>query len=221
MADTLTGKKIALYARVSTDEQTCENQIDRLRKWATNNEVVPTEFVEVESTRNTRPEKEKVLKLLRTRQVHGVAVVALDRWGRSASELVVELEEFQKRGIIFVALDQGIDLSTIAGTFTAQLLAAFAQMERSILRERTLNGLARALREGKILGRHPVNCGCGKNIRGRPHTGYMIPIIDPATGKQKWFDRRVGGENQTSPENAPIVPDRTVSPIEGVYQTSP
>lgn len=147
--------KIALYARVSKAlQQNPENQLIELRRWANvaNHEVIG-EFVDEISSKDTRPAKEEVLKKLRLGECQGVAFIALDRWGRTTSELVLELEEFSKSGISMFSLKEGLDLSTAAGRMFANILAAMANFERDRIRERTLLGLARAKAQGKKLGR--------------------------------------------------------------------
>lgn len=147
--------KIALYARVSKAlEQTPENQLIDLRRWAAaaSHEVVG-EFVDEVSSKDTRPQKEVVLKMLRLGTADGVAFWSLDRWGRTMSELVLELEEFSKSGKSMVSMKEGLDLSTAAGRLMANVLAAMANFERDRIRERTLLGLARAKAQGKRLGR--------------------------------------------------------------------
>lgn len=151
--------RIALYARVSKAlEQNPENQLLELRKWSKGaGHKVVGEFVDEISSKDTRPQKEKVLKMLRLKEIDGVAFYALDRWGRSMSELVLELEEFAKLGISMISLKEGIDLSTAAGRLMANVLAAMANFERDRIRERTLLGLARAKAQGKKLGRPRKN----------------------------------------------------------------
>jgi len=147
--------KIAIYARVSKAlEQNPENQLIELRRWAeaSGNEV-EGEYVDEVSSKDTRPQKEEVLKKLRSNTIGGVAFYALDRWGRTMSELVLELEEFSKDGKIMFSLKEGLDLSTAAGRMFANILAAMANFERERIRERTLLGLARARAQGKRLGR--------------------------------------------------------------------
>ena len=155
--------RIALYARVSKAlEQNPENQLRALREWAkrAGAEVIG-EYIDEISSRDTRPKKEEVLGLLRTKQADGVAFYALDRWGRNMSELVLELEEFSREKWVMMALKEQIDLSSAAGRLFAHVLAAMASFERERIRERTLLGLARARAQGKKLGRPrktpPVN----------------------------------------------------------------
>ncbi|MEM0106869.1 MAG: recombinase family protein [Candidatus Micrarchaeaceae archaeon] len=147
--------KVALYARVSKAlEQNPENQLIELRAWAKRAGVeVEGEYVDEISSKDTRPNKELVLKKLRLGEIDGVAFVALDRWGRTMSELVLELEEFSRTGKSLISLKEGIDLSTAAGRLMANVLAAMANFERDRIRERTMLGLARAKAQGKRLGR--------------------------------------------------------------------
>lgn len=147
--------KIALYARVSKAlEQNPENQLIELRNFAkaANHEVIG-EFVDEISSKDTRPSKEEVLKKLRLGEIDGVAFFALDRWGRTMSELVLELEEFSRTGKSIISLKEGLDLSSAAGRLMANVLAAMANFERDRIRERTLLGLARVRAQGKRLGR--------------------------------------------------------------------
>lgn len=147
--------RVALYARVSKAlEQNPENQLIELRRWASaaSHEVVG-EFVDEVSSKDTRPQKEAVLRLLRTGEIGGVVFWSLDRWGRTAGELILELEEFSKSGVMLLSLKEGIDLSSAAGRLMANMLAIMANFERDRMRERTLLGLARARAQGKKLGR--------------------------------------------------------------------
>lgn len=147
--------KIALYARVSKAlEQNPENQLIELRRWAiASGHEVEGEYVDEISSKDTRPNKEAVLKKLRLGEIDGVAFTNLDRWGRTMSELVLELEEFSKTDKSLISLKEGLDLSTAAGRLMANVLAAMANFERERIRERTLLGLARARAQGKKLGR--------------------------------------------------------------------
>lgn len=147
--------RVCLYARVSKAlDQNPENQLQALRDWALRARAeIVGEFVDEVSSKDTRPQKERVLGLLRTHQADAVAFYALDRWGRTMSELVLELEEFGRNGWVMMALKEQIDLSTAAGKMFAHILAAMANFERDRIRERTLLGLARARAQGKRLGR--------------------------------------------------------------------
>lgn len=147
--------RMALYARVSkAEDQTTENQLLQLRQWAAASgaEVVGV-YEEAVSSRDTRPQKEEVLRQLRLGTIDGVAFVSLSRWGRSTSELVREMEEAQARGWTMVAIKEGLRFDTAAGKMFGGLLAVFSQYERDLVRERTLAGLARARAQGRVGGR--------------------------------------------------------------------
>jgi len=147
--------KVAIYARVSKAlEQNPENQLIELRTWAKNaNAEVIGEFVDEISSKDTRPQKELVLKKLRLGEIDGVVFWSLDRWGRTMSELILELEEFSQAQKRIISMKEGLDLSTAAGRLYANIVAAMANFERDRIRERTLLGLARARAQGKTLGR--------------------------------------------------------------------
>lgn len=183
-------------------QQNPENQLIELRKWAKDagHEVVG-EFVDEISSKDQRPQKEKVLGLLRLGTINGACFWSLDRWGRTMSELVLEIEEFAcnpKRQVFLFSLKEQLDLTTAAGRLSAHMWAALANFERDRIQERTLLGLSRARKEGKVLGRHPVNCGCGTiDKRGNKHDGYMKPVRDEHNQVIGWKDER----NQTPQDN--------------------
>ena len=146
--------KVALYARVSKAlEQNPENQLIELREYAKKAGYdVEGEYVDEISSKDTRPQKEEVLKKLNLNLLDGVVFWSLDRWGRTMSELVLEIERYGgNKG--FISLKEGLDLSTAAGKLSAHIFAAMANFERERIRERTLLGLARARAQGKKLGR--------------------------------------------------------------------
>jgi len=153
--------RIALYARVSKAlEQNPENQLLELRRWAKNHEYeVEGEYVDEISSKDTRPQKEEVLRKLRRKDIDGVGFWSLDRWGRNASELVLEMEEFAGSDRTLFSYQDALDLSTASGRLAANIIAALANFERDRMRERTLLGLARAKAQGKKLGRPPKNAG--------------------------------------------------------------
>ncbi len=163
----------AIYSRVSLkdDSQTVANQKLDLKKWAKGIHVRAQWFEERRSTRDRRPVKEEVLRLIRTGQLEGLVVWSLDRWGRDMTELVMELDEFSRRKFTFISLRDGISLDSASGMLHAHILAAFANFERERIRERTLAGIRRARTQRKIPGRHPDHCGCG--VSG--HHGRVKP----------------------------------------------
>lgn len=149
------GMKVAIYARVSKKlEQNPENQLIALRQWAKNNEYsVVGEFIDEISSKDTRPKKEEVLKMLRRKDIDGVGFWSLDRWGRNMTELIMEMEEFSGSKKTLFSYQEALDLSTASGRLAGNVIAALANFERDRIKERTLLGLARARNQGKKLGR--------------------------------------------------------------------
>lgn len=171
-------KKIALYCRVSTSEQTNENQKIRLLKYAQDEGCDFDIFEETESTRKTRPVKADLLHRLRNKEYDAVIVFKLDRWARSSSELIMDVSELVKKDIGFISLSDNLDFTTASGKLHFQILSAFSEFERELIRERTIEGLRRAKHQGKALGRPKGS----KDQKQRRKSGY---ILRAAKHKQK------------------------------------
>ena len=110
-------------------------------------------YEEQESSRKTRPKKAELYNKLLRREYEGLLIYKFDRWARSTTELVSEIEQLVKRGVSVHSYTEAIDLNSSMGQAMLTIISAFAQLERDIIRERTLAGLARARAEGKTLGR--------------------------------------------------------------------
>ena len=145
--------KVALYNRVSTAKQTTENQKIRLVEFANSKGWEYDIFEEVESSRKSRPIKQHLLSLLRNGEYDAVVVYKLDRWARSSTELILETKELIDKGIAFISVSDNLDFSTASGKLHFQILSAFAEFERSLISERTKEGLRRVKMQGKQLGR--------------------------------------------------------------------
>jgi DNA invertase Pin-like site-specific DNA recombinase len=161
---------IALYVRVSTSNQTNDNQKIRLIEYAKKNDCTFDLFEEVESTRKTRPVKQALLQKIRQNNYHAVVVYKLDRWARSSTELILDTKEILDKGIGFISISDNLDFSSAAGKLHFQILSAFAEFERELIRERTIEGLNRAKRQGKKPGR-PVG---SKDTKKRRKSGYIL-----------------------------------------------
>src|SRR3984957_6022534 len=147
--------RAGLYARVSTsDQQTLPMQNRAMREYAARRGwTITLEVREVGSGAEQRQAREKLLEAARRREIDGVVVWRLDRWGRSVTDLLATLQELDHLGVGFVSLTEALDLTTPAGRAMAALLAVFAEFEREILRERVRAGLAHARQNGTRLGR--------------------------------------------------------------------
>ena len=162
--------KIALYCRVSTHNQTNENQKIRLLEYAKANALNFDLYEEIESTRKTRPIKQVVLSKLRSGEYSGVVIYKLDRWARSSRELLLEVQELVDKGIGFISLSDNLDFTNSVGRLHFQILSAFSEFERSLISERTKEGLNRAKNQNKKLGRPKGS----KDTKPRPKSGYML-----------------------------------------------
>ena len=141
--------RVALYIRVSTQEQNPDMQKKALLK-KTKAEGWDYElFEEKESTRKTRPVKYALYQLLLRNEFDGVCVWKIDRWARSSQELVREITTLFNRGVKFISLTDNIDLSSASGMLQFNIISAFAQFERDIISERTKEGLKHAKNVGK------------------------------------------------------------------------
>jgi DNA invertase Pin-like site-specific DNA recombinase len=151
--------RVATYLRVSTDQQSTENQRRDLavylaaREWSNTREYCDDA---VSGVKERRPALDHLLADARRRRFDTVVIWSLDRLGRSLKHLIVTLEELHQLGIAVISLRDGLDLSTAAGRLQMAVIGAIAQFERDRLRERTSAGLARAKAQGKRLGRRPV-----------------------------------------------------------------
>ena len=166
--------KIAIYCRVSTNEQTTENQKLRLTEYAKKEGWDYDVFSEVQSSKKTRPVKAELLQKLRNGEYEAVLVYKLDRWARSSTELILEVKELLDKGIQFISYSENLDFSTSTGQLHFQILSAFAEFERSLISERTIEGIRRARQSGKTLGR-PTG---SKDKKKRKRAGYLLREIN-------------------------------------------
>jgi DNA invertase Pin-like site-specific DNA recombinase len=141
------------YSRVSTNDQDTTAQVIRLEAAGCHRIFQETISSRVEH----RPQLQACLEYLR--EGDALVTVRLDRLARSTQELLEIAQALERRGIDLVVLDQAIDTSTPAGKLMFAVLAAIAQFERDLIRERTLDGLARAKAQGKVGGRRPTIAG--------------------------------------------------------------
>lgn len=146
---------VALYARVSTDDQTTDNQIIRLREIAkARGYMIYNEYTDVASGANTRrPQLDRMMADAKAGKIHKIMATKLDRLTRSVLNLATIMQDLESWGVTVELLDQPIDTSTSYGKLTTTILAAMAEFERELIRDRTLDGQARARSQGKNIGR--------------------------------------------------------------------
>ncbi|MCU0731964.1 MAG: recombinase family protein [Hyphomonas sp.] len=152
------GQRAALYARVSTSDQSCERQLHDLTAFAERGgyEVVGI-FKEIASgTVASRAARNQIIDLAQTRKIDAVLVTELSRWGRSTQDLLDTLHRLAGWKVSVIAMSgMTFELDTPHGRMMATLLSGIAQFERDLLSERVKSGLAAARARGKKLGRQP------------------------------------------------------------------
>jgi len=141
--------RIIIYSRVSTGSQDAANQTSNLRQMFAHAEVVE----ETASGGKARPALEKLVRELQSGDT--LVVAALDRLGRRTSEILLLVEDLERRGIILRSIRESIDFSTIAGRLVCQILISVSEMERRIISERTKLALAAKKKLGIVGGRKP------------------------------------------------------------------
>jgi DNA invertase Pin-like site-specific DNA recombinase len=151
-------KRVALYLRVSTGEQTTANQRLELGAWAarcgyTVAEVYEDHAISGAKSSDQRPALSRLLKDAVRRRCDMVAVWAVDRLGRSLTDLLNTLQTLKQSKVGLFLHQQGIDTSTAAGKAFFQMLGVFAEFERAIIVERVNAGIARAKAEGTKSGK--------------------------------------------------------------------
>ena len=148
--------RLALYARVSTRQQTATVQLDALRRYAEARGAAQTaEYIDegVSGARSERPALSRLMDNARKRAFDAVVVTKLDRLARSVRHLTGLAAELEALGVDLIVIDQSLDTSTPAGRLLFNVLGSIAEFERDLIRERVSAGLEAARRTGKQLGR--------------------------------------------------------------------
>ena len=170
---------IAVYARVSTDGQDPEVQLQALRAHAANRGwTLVEEFVDhgYSGVKERRPALDRLMKAAWTGRFHAVLVWRFDRFARSVKHLLTALEQFRSLKINFISLQEQFDTSTPIGHVLFTIIGAMAQLERDIIRERVKAGLDRARSKGVRLGR-PVSSAKCNEVLALHREGLSLPDI--------------------------------------------
>jgi DNA invertase Pin-like site-specific DNA recombinase len=144
--------------RISTKGhgQTTDTQALALREYAGHRDFqIVDEYRDegISGAKDRRPQLDRLMADARKRRFDAVLVARFDRFARSTKHLVLALEEFSSLGIDFISLNESIDTSSAMGRMVFTVIAAVAELERSIIRERVQAGVDRARKQGKRLGR--------------------------------------------------------------------
>jgi DNA invertase Pin-like site-specific DNA recombinase len=184
-------RKVAIYARVSTDAQTTENQLTELRAVADRHGwQVVGEFVDHGISgakgREQRPEFDRMLKAAMRKEFDVVAAWSVDRLGRSLQNLIEFLNEIHAKKVDLYLHQQGLDTTTPAGKALFQMCGVFAEFERAMIVERVKAGLQRAkthgTKSGKSIGRPRVTPAVERKILAARRKGDGMVKIAKTLG---------------------------------------
>ena len=179
--------RVALYGRVSTADQTADNQLIDLRQyckergWALTEEFIDTG---ISGSKASRPALDRLMNKAKKRQLDIVLVWRFDRFARSVKHLVTALEELRQLNIAFVSFQENIDTGSPLGSAIFTIIAAMSELERNIIVDRVRAGLRRAVAEGKQLGR-PRSSADETEIRNLRQQGLSLRVIAQKIGASK------------------------------------
>ena len=168
------------YARVSTEQQNLDRQLDMLQKYGVDH--IYNE--KMTGTKRNRPELEKLLERL----IEGdtVVVESLSRLGRSTKDLIWLMETFNAKGVNLVSLKESIDTTTSTGKLLFTLMSAIAQFERDVIADRTREGLNSARARGRKGGRPRTDSDkLRKAIKLYNTQQYSLAEIEDMTGVKR------------------------------------
>jgi len=176
--------KVAGYMRVSTDHQNNENQKIRLEEFATQRGYdIFAIYEDTESGgKRNRPGLEKMLKRARRGHFNMVIAVKIDRIARSLQDLLEIAGKLGEYNVGLSFTDQDIDIGSSQGKLLFQILGAFAEFERDMIRERTKAGIERARRQKKHIGRPKVNGAKVVKVRRLREEGMSMNRIAHEVG---------------------------------------
>lgn len=175
----MTARRAAIYARVSTGDQTCENQLLCLRELAENAGFqLVEEYVDTASgTTSSRSGMDRMMKDAARRRFDILLVWDVSRLSRSITQLINLFEELQALKVDLILSQHGVDTTTPAGRMVMQMNAVFAEFERAMIVERTKAGMARARARGKRIGRPPASDAMVSAIRALRAKGRGMDAI--------------------------------------------
>jgi len=161
-------KKVAVYVRVSTKDQSVDMQLNDLERYSRERGLEVFKVYEdngVSGTKETRPAHNELMHDARKRKFDTVLVWRFDRFARSTKHLVTALHEFRHLGIDFISFQENIDTSSPLGEAIFTIISAMSTLERDIIAERVKGGLRKAKAKGKRLGRPNNDIDVDKVIR--------------------------------------------------------
>lgn len=172
-------KRVAIYTRVSTGDQTTDSQTHALKEVAEKSgweviHIFEDRAVSGSVSRTSRPAFKALLEACTRREIDIIACWSIDRLGRSLQDLVGFLQDIDSLGVDLYMHRQAIDTSTPSGKLLFHVCGVFAEFERSIISERVRAGLDKARAKGKRLGRPKVSRDKEAEIRTMLEDGVGI-----------------------------------------------
>ena len=200
----------ALYHRVSTVDQNPDAAREELKAAAKRYGLTVKLCIEETGSgaNNNRPGLARVLEAARRGQVDAVMVWKLDRFGRSALDLLTNLRHLDNAGVRFIAITQGIDIrpgSDAMSRLLLTMLSAVAEFERDLIVDRTRLGLERAKRRGQRLGRPPVAQPPASDVRALKAKGQSWADVAKQLHCSVWAARQAvkkGGRKNAAQTSA-------------------
>jgi len=187
MANRNSTPRVALYARVSTADQSTDSQLLDLRRYVRERGWdIFKEYVDegISGSKDSRPALNELMNDAKKRRFSVVLVWRFDRFARSTKHLILALEEFKNLGIDFVSYQENIDTSSPLGSAIFTIISAVAQLERDIIAERVKAGLRRAKENGVTIGRPRLTVNRQEVLRLRAQ-GLSLRKIGETVGISK------------------------------------
>lgn len=186
-------RKAAIYARVSTKEQTVEQQFIACRKYCQSQGWDYDEYSDqISGSSTSRTELDRMLQRMRAGEYQSVVVWKLDRLGRSTIHLLQLLEEFRNKGVRLVVTTMGLNTDHPEGRFFFSVIASFAELEREFIKQRVQASIDTKKAKGIRLGRPPGS----KDKRPRRKSGYYAAIArKPRKGQSYYQKEKVDESN--------------------------
>lgn len=183
--------KVAIYARVSTDEQNAQTQINECVAYCNSRGWTHTIFADsgISGTKTSRPEFDKMLDAAKLGEYQAVMVWRFDRASRSTMHLLTLLDDLRSANVDFISIREQVDTSTAAGKLMFTMISAFAQFERDTLVDRTKAAMRRLKAEGVHCGRPQVIDR--EAVRKLVLEGKRAPIIAQTLGISQSHARRL------------------------------
>ena len=204
----MTAKRAALYVRVSTTEQTVENQLLDLRRYAKERGwTIHGEYADsgISGAKTSRPELDRLMDAAKKRKFDVLLVWRFDRFARSVKHLVLALEELRGLDIDFISYQENVDTTSALGEAIFTIIAAMAALERNIIIERVKAGLNRARAQGKQIGRPEVDVDARRVVELRRAGRTMRQIAAQlGTSRTKIFKMLRSASVTKAPRKPPL-----------------